>query len=211
MDQSSKRSPRAARRKLALLSGLAIVTISLGLARFAWPLLDNGAAAAVQPVLDKFKPSEAGTPVPEISFQDATGRTLSLKDFAGKVVMVNFWATWCGPCVEEMPSLNRLVNRFAAQGLAVVAISQDRGGLNTVQPFFIQQQLTALPLYLDKTTQSGAAFKLRGLPTTVILSREGKELGRIEGSVDWDGPAASKLLQTLLGSPAKPDTRPDRT
>lgn len=196
-------------RLLALLASLAIVTISLAVARIAW---DDGVgspipvteAARAQSALGIFVPAPQPAAVPDISFEDGTGAPVSLARFRGQVVLLNFWATWCAPCVEEMPSLNRLSSRFAADGLAVVALSQDRGGMKIVQPFFAEHKLDALPIYLDKTMVSGGAFKLRGLPTTILIDRDGRELGRFEGAVDWDSAPVQEVLRRALTPADKP-------
>ncbi|MBL8831498.1 MAG: TlpA family protein disulfide reductase [Rhodospirillales bacterium] len=136
-------------------------------------------------------------PAPAIAFRDAEGRDLSLADFRGRVAVVNFWATWCAPCVEEMPALDRLHAALKKEKIEVVAISVDRGGLRQVAPFFASHDLRSLPVYLDPAGGSMRAFAVRGLPTTVVIDAEGRERGRLEGAAEWDSPAAQRLLRAL--------------
>lgn len=147
--------------------------------------------------LGPFKRLAPPAPAPEIAFRNADGRDLTLADFRGKVSVVNFWATWCAPCVEEMPALDRLHAALKPEGIEVVAISVDRGGLRQVAPFFASHDLRSLPVYLDPAGGSMRAFAVRGLPTTVVVDGEGRERGRLEGAAAWDSPAAQRLLREM--------------
>lgn len=194
--------------RLALVAGFAIVTISLLVARLGFAGIGAGAdSAGVAPSgLGVFKATAKPEPLPDISFEDAKGNPVRLADFRGKVVLLNIWATWCGPCVEEMPSLAQTARRYASQGLVVVAVSEDRGGLDVVRSFFDKHSLSGLDIYIDKSTKLGSALHANGLPTTVMIGRDGKEIGRIEGGEDWTGAAAQKMLQGLLkGDPNAPE------
>jgi thiol-disulfide isomerase/thioredoxin len=137
---------------------------------------------------------------PEIAFRSPEGKELSLADFRGKVVVVNFWATWCAPCVEEMPALDRLHAALSPERIEVVAISVDRGGARQVTPFFAAHGLRHLPVYLDPTGASMRAFAVRGLPTTVVVDADGHDRGRLEGAAAWDSPAAAALLRGFGGA-----------
>ena len=108
---------------------------------------------------------------------DGDGKPVTLQDFAGQVVLLNFWATWCAPCVREMPSLDRLQAKLGGEGLAVVTVSRDRGGANVVMPFYERLELTNLGVYLDPKGAFSRAFKVRGLPTTILIDREGRVVG----------------------------------
>ncbi|MCM0020097.1 MAG: TlpA family protein disulfide reductase, partial [Tagaea sp.] len=134
---------------------------------------------------------------PAISFRTAEGKELGLGDFAGRVAVVNFWATWCAPCVEEMPALDRLHAALAQEGIEVVAISVDRGGLRQAAPFFEVNGLKNLPVYLDPSGASMRALGVRGLPTTIVIDRQGREAGRLEGAAHWDSEPAKRLLRAI--------------
>jgi len=148
--------------------------------------------------LGPFKAAPSPVPAPEIAFQDADGKALSLADFRGRVVVLNYWATWCQPCVAEMPSLDRLQAQMGARGVSVVAISVDRGGLRQVAPFFAANALHHLAVYLDPQGASMRALAIRGLPTTIVIDGQGRERGRLEGEAAWDSPAAERLLLQYL-------------
>lgn len=141
--------------------------------------------------------------VPEIGFTDAEGKALTLADFKGRVVLLNLWATWCAPCVEEMPSLDRLQARLGGQDFAVVALSVDRQGRSLVQPFVEKLGVRNLPIYLDTGSAAMRALKIRGLPTTVLIDRDGREVGRLEGAASWDSKDAEALLRFYRDAHAK--------
>jgi thiol-disulfide isomerase/thioredoxin len=145
-------------------------------------------------------------PVPALAFTDMNSKELTLADFKGKLVVINLWATWCAPCIKEMPSLDRMNARLAPQGLALLAISQDRGGAKTVAPFIERLGLKSLPVYLDPSGGVQRSLGVRGLPTTVVIGGDGRELGRFEGDANWDGPDARALLEHFLNQIR--DTRP---
>lgn len=145
-----------------------------------------------------FELAKQPKPVPALSFTDIGGKELSLADFKGKLVVVNLWATWCAPCVKEMPSLGRMYAKLRDKGVALLAISQDRGGAKAVTPFLEKLGLQSLPAYLDPKGGVQRALAARGLPTTVIIDGQGRELGRYEGDAQWDGPDALALINHFL-------------
>jgi len=148
----------------------------------------------------------APKPPVALNFTALDGKALTLADFKGKVAVVNLWATWCAPCIKEMPSLDRMNARLASQGLALLAISQDRGGAKVVEPFLEKLGLKSLPVYLDPKGEVQRVLGVRGLPTTVVFDAEGRELGRFEGDANWDGADARALLTYFLNQ--NRDTRP---
>jgi thiol-disulfide isomerase/thioredoxin len=155
------------------------------------------------PELRQFIPADPPRPAPEIAFADGEGKRLSLADFRGRVVLVNLWATWCEPCIREMPSLERLQTMLPAQDLAIVLVSQDRGGDRVVAPFLEKLGLAKLKSYLDPQSSVGRAFQVRGLPTSILIDRDGNELGRVEGALSWDGAPAQALLRWYVARGAK--------
>ncbi len=163
--------------------------------------LDAPAPAAATPAsgLDKFKGAEAPKPVPPLAFTDGEGRRVDLSAFSGKLVLLNLWATWCGPCVKEMPSLDRLQATLGGDAFQVVALSLDRGGRAAVEPFYRKTGVANLALYLDPGSASMQALGLRGLPTTLLVDQEGRELGRVEGAVEWDAPEVVAFLRQHTG------------
>lgn len=137
-------------------------------------------------------------PGPALNFTDLDGRAMSLAGFKGKIAVVNLWATWCAPCVKELPSLMRLNAKMKDKGLAVLAISQDRAGAKVVTPFLDRLNLKALPVFLDPKGEVLRALGARGLPTTVVFDAQGRELGRFEGDANWDGPDAIAMFEHFL-------------
>ncbi|MFZ3234033.1 MAG: TlpA disulfide reductase family protein [Stellaceae bacterium] len=153
--------------------------------------------AADQAPLGQFVPATPPQPVPKVDFTDAAGRAVSLEDFAGKLVLVNLWATWCAPCRREMPSLEQLQTRLGDK-LAILAISEDIGGSKAVAPFVAKLGLKAVKVYLDPKNAVSQAFKVDGLPTSVLIDRRGRVLGRVEGEADWVSPKMLAVIGPLL-------------
>jgi thiol-disulfide isomerase/thioredoxin len=146
----------------------------------------------------EFKPRSPSTPAPAVEFFDADNGKLDFSAFKGKVALINLWATWCLPCVKEMPSLEKLKQTHENDDFVVVTISEDRQGTKLVDEFFQKNGLKTLPRYVDPQSRIGRALKLNGLPTTVLLDPEGRELGRFEGSADWAGADALKLIDWYI-------------
>ncbi len=142
-------------------------------------------------------PSQPGPPALTTPFFAENGASKTLADFAGKPVLVNFWATWCGPCKQEMPSLDRLAKRMAPEGIAVIALSQDVTGWDKIGPYLAQVKLTSLPVYFDKNGAIARSLQVDALPTTYLLGPDGKPLGRFLGAVDWDSPKADATLRAV--------------
>lgn len=136
--------------------------------------------------------------VPALAFTDQDGHPLGLEAFKGKVVVLDYWATWCGPCRTEFPLLDRLQGRLADKGLAVVAVSLDRKGRPAVDRFYDDLHVAHLGKYLDPSSGSATALGILGLPTTLIIDRQGREVARVEGEAAWDGPEVGRILDGLL-------------
>lgn len=150
--------------------------------------------------------NQAGTkpkPLPELQFQDGTGRARSLADFRGKVVLLNIWATWCTPCREEMPALDRLQTRLGGTEFEVVALSIDQQGAQAVRKFYDEVGVKALALYIDPSAQAGFKLATIGLPTTIIVDRAGREVGRRVGPAEWDAPKLVDELRGMIDAPAR--------
>lgn len=149
-------------------------------------------------------------PVPDLSFTDADGARKTVADFAGKGLVMNFWATWCAPCVEEMPSLDRLQELVEREGILVLPLSSDRGGASQVRGFYARTRVKNLDIWLDPQGAAGRALGVRGLPTTLVLDRQGREVGRLEGSADWSAPEKLEAIRRLL-APSRTPERPTST
>jgi len=145
----------------------------------------------------EYIPAASPQPAPQVAFTDTDGRPLTLADFKGKPVIVNLWATWCVPCLKEMPSLERLQANLDGR-LIVAAVSQDRSGAQRVVPFVAEMGLRRLKIYLDPKADLGRALNSRGLPTSVIIDGAGSIVGRVEGAVEWDSAEIMAVLRPLL-------------
>jgi len=140
-------------------------------------------------------------PVPELTLTDlAQEQPASLAAYRGKKLIVNLWATWCGPCITEMPSLVKLAADLKDKDVVIVAISEDRGGKFVVDPFVKEHNITGLPIYLDKTMSTMKAMKQTTiLPMTLLIDAEGNEIGRVVGDRDWDSAESKAELAKLFG------------
>jgi thiol-disulfide isomerase/thioredoxin len=167
-----------------------------------WLMMKGPLAAGDRPPLagqmKKFSLHETPRPAPEAAFQTTDGKRVDLGEFHGRLILVNLWATWCPPCVEEMPSLERLQAALGSDDFTVVAISSDRTGLKVVSPFLEKHGLQRLPIYLDPDTSFTRSTGARGLPTSLLIDRDGRELGRFEGAADWDSGDATALIRYYL-------------
>jgi thiol-disulfide isomerase/thioredoxin len=132
-------------------------------------------------------------------FQDSAGADVTLASFKGKVVVVNFWATWCAPCVKEMPTLNALQSQMGDK-LKVIAISQDRDGAKVTVPFIQKNGWKDVSYFDEPKSRFQRDAQLRGLPTTIILDQTGQEVGRLEGTIDWTRNDVKAVLNKLAST-----------
>ena len=137
--------------------------------------------------------SHKGTSAPAVTFNDASGKATSLKAFANRPTLVNLWASWCAPCVKELPTLDRLA-RSKGGRLNVVAISQDDAPHASVEAFLRKHRVTSLASYQDAKMSLSGALGAEVLPTSVLYDSNGKEVWRYVGDQDWTSPNAAKLL-----------------
>jgi thiol-disulfide isomerase/thioredoxin len=156
--------------------------------------LNKGAMAAF---LARPTPLDLG----EISFAAGDGATKSLSEWRGKVVLLNIWATWCVPCREEMPMLDKLEAELGGKDFQVVAVNIDRGGSDKAKSFLAETGATHLALYTDPSGKLFSKVKAVGMPTTLLLDREGHEIGRLVGPADWGSPEALALIKAAIAAP----------
>jgi thiol-disulfide isomerase/thioredoxin len=149
----------------------------------------------VAQALDLINPPVAA---PDITFIAADGTPHHLTEFIGHGMVINLWATWCGPCVEEMPSLAALSKMLAPDDIAVLPLSSDRGGAAVVRAFYQQHGIVSLPILLDPRGAAAHAWNAHGVPTSIIVDRKGRDRARVEGSVDWSTSAAAATVRKLV-------------
>ena len=134
--------------------------------------------------------------LPEIRFQGADGKSYTLSDFRGKVVLLNVWATWCAPCRKEMPALDRLQQKLGGPDFQVVALSIDNGGAAAVRRFYDETGVRALAIYVDSSLEATSKLRTVGIPTTLLIDREGRERWRKTGPAEWNSP---EIIESLRG------------
>ncbi|MCX7346804.1 MAG: TlpA disulfide reductase family protein [Alphaproteobacteria bacterium] len=137
----------------------------------------------------------------DAAFQDAEGNPLKLSDWKGRVALVNLWATWCAPCRKEMPDLAKLQKQLGSDDFEVVAISVDRKGAEASAAFLKETGADGLRLYVEPTTAILNDIQALGLPATVLVDRQGREIGRLLGPADWASPEAIALVKAALAEP----------
>jgi len=157
--------------------------------------LNKGAMA---PLLVRALPLD----LPDVNFNDASGATKSLGDWRGKVVLLNIWATWCVPCRDEMPALDRLETELGGDAFKVVAVNVDKNGPDKAKAFLQETGATHLALYTDPSGKLFAALKAVGMPTTLIIDRNAKEIARLVGPADWGSPEAKRVIEAAVAQPA---------
>jgi thiol-disulfide isomerase/thioredoxin len=164
--------------------------------------------AAAPPPLSNFIVADPPKPLPEIAFEDGAGAARKLADFRGKFVLLNIWATWCVPCRKEMPTLDRLQARLGGPDFEVVTLSIDRGGADAVRKFYADVGVKNLAINIDSSAE--ATFKLGavGLPTTLLLNREGQEIGRLIGGAEWDSPETIDFLEATIAKDRRSSSTP---
>ncbi len=143
----------------------------------------------------KLSRAGAGTLLPSFELSTVDGKIVQFSQLRGKVVVLNFWATWCGPCKEEMPALDRLSRQFDPRDVAILTITTEHERTGIQQ--FMKQFNSALPVLLDEQRDVSLAFMVRGLPTTVFISKDGTVAGRAVGPREWDGPDAMGFIRHL--------------
>jgi thiol-disulfide isomerase/thioredoxin len=200
---------KTTRRSIVAAAGvLAVGTVAAGaLLRkpappIATPVVAPGANGIVLHDIAGMKMATPPAAPPAATFTNAEGAPHTLADFAGSGLVVNLWATWCAPCVAEMPALQGLAEAVAKDGILVLPLSADFGGAPAVRKFYAAHQITALKIWLDPKGAVGQVWGVRGLPTTLIIDRHGREQGRMEGAVDWTNPATLAAIRRLVGPAA---------
>jgi peroxiredoxin len=143
---------------------------------------------------------QVGFPAPNFTFPDLNGQQVSLSDHRGKVVLVNIWATWCPPCRQEMPSMQKLYERFKGENFEILAVSIDSTGREAVAPFVRTMNLT-FPIILDPKEDIRPLYGVTGVPESFIIDKEGIVVEKIIGPIDWATPKAFLYFQDLINRP----------
>lgn len=209
-------APPTARRAVAACYAVALAVASVIVAP-SWGRAAETYAPTSAETLDALRPLaveiggarkldvlDAPRPVPTTAFSDAEGAPVVLADFKGKVVLLNFWATFCAPCLEEMPSLNRLQAQLGGEDFQVVAVDLDRRRLDRARQWLVDNGVDRLGFYHDQSNQIARDVGLVGMPTTLLIDRSGQEVARLLGAAEWDEPPATTLIKRLIEDGAAP-------
>jgi len=170
--------------------GIALTTAALPRHAIAQPVLDGWMA--------QFILNDPPPPAPETTFHAADGDKVTLASFKGKVILVNFWATWCAPCIREMPSLDRLQAMLDPDTFQIVAVNEDLSGPEKALPFLVKLGIKNYTSYFDSKMALARAFSLRGMPTSYLIDGKGKVIGSLSGIAEWDAPEAVALIRYYI-------------
>jgi thiol-disulfide isomerase/thioredoxin len=192
----------------ALLAGVLVAAVLGWIGVREWAPGEPSSAAGGRPPISgtvkNFIPTDPGRPAPIDRFYDADGHEVSFFDFGGKVVLLNLWATWCVPCLQELPSLDRLQAQLGGADFQVVALSVDRRGVEAVRPYFAKLKIANLPIYVEPKNQLATALGLEVLPSTIIIDPHGVMLGRMIGAAQWDAPESLALIRHYIAAARAP-------
>jgi len=162
--------------------------------------LGGALALGASPAAARTLMAEHQNPLPMLSppITDGAGRSLTLADFRGRTLLLNIWAPWCAPCRHEMPTLDRLQARMGGPEFQVLALSIDKGGFDTVRAFYAEVGIAHLDIYLADQLRAMMAFGVVGLPTTLLVNSQSREVARKVGPAAWDSPAAISQIQRVI-------------
>jgi len=173
-----------------------IVAITPSLASAEQPSCTS--QGAIESGINNFVKKNPPVPVENTSFYDRNGGKVRMSDYKGTALVINFWATWCPPCVAEMPSLDRLKAILDDSGIDVLAINEDRDGATMALKFYEANGITNLDVLIDRKMALVKAAEVTGLPTTLLVDADGNEIAAVIGETEWDSPDVVALVKACL-------------
>jgi len=147
--------------------------------------------------MSKFVIFDGKENTPQTPVLDREGNSLTFEDFKGTALLVNFWATWCEPCKEEMPTLLHLQNLMEGENFKVLTVSIDWQGYKIIDPFLEENDVTSLTVLWDRSNRLPNQFEVKGLPLTVLIDKKGNWIGRFDGPAEWNSIDAIRLMRTV--------------
>lgn len=181
--------------------GLVAFVVAAALAGAVVAVGAAGGPPALRGGYGAYEPLREPMPAPSIAFLDPDGRPIKLDAYRGRLVLLNVWATWCAPCVEELPSLDRLQAALGGDRFQVLLVSVDRKGLDVAAPFLTRLGIRQLRTAADPKSELARALGASGLPTSVLIDPEGRIIGTMLGDAEWDSQAAKALILHYLEKP----------
>ena len=182
----------------AILAGAAVLLLVVLYGKFAPNGKAAGVAAEPPPAMAPFKTAQTAVAVPAVAFGGAGGALKSLSEYKGRVVLLNLWAPWCGPCVKELPALAALQKALPADRFVVVPVDAGRESQAEAQAFLVSHGAGSLQTYVDSNAAVMRAFSAVGLPMTILIDKDGHEIGRAEGAPDWSAPDSVAYLRSIV-------------
>jgi thiol-disulfide isomerase/thioredoxin len=190
------------RTRLSATLAAALATVALAAVLYGIIGRDVHATAKPPAVLDKLKLTEGRPAAPDIGFVDSMGKPFKLADFHGRYVLVNLWATWCAPCINELPELARLQKELPQDRITVVPVDVlERLDAEKLSEFLMMHRADGLPVYIDRDRATQRGFIANELPLTVLIDAQGREVARAAGGQKWDDPASSAYLKAISAPP----------
>lgn len=190
------------RTRLVLIAVAALAAVGIPWLLYENRASDVNASASPPAVLDKMQLTDGTPQAPAVTFYDAEGKPMSLNDFRGRYVLVNLWATWCGPCINELPSLVRLQGELPQDRITVLPLDLERHDAGKVQEFLERTKIEGLPIYIDRDFSAMRGFAANELPLTILIDAEGKEIARAAGEQKWDHADSVAFLKAISAPPA---------
>jgi thiol-disulfide isomerase/thioredoxin len=193
--------------KLSLARPLLIAGFAV-LAATQAPATANAAGPELTGPMQNFTLAPAARGRAGIKWKDAKGNATGLADYQGQVVLLNFWATWCAPCIRELPSLDRLQASLGGDDFQVIALNVNREGKRKAKRMLRRLKLKNLALNLDREVKVAKILGVLNMPTTFLFDRQGRELGKLGGAAEWDEKESIQLIKYFIGNPDHADTLP---